>query len=244
VGGGKTTCWCVPQSRRLLAGASPAVAKKEWRYPRWRRWALAGFFVFLILAAVGIVYSPTEDTLKSASDEFDFHRLIARGDDARNRGWYPEALNYYRQALVISREVGHRADEGMALNSIGGVYHDQGLYGQALENYQQALVIAREVGDRAGEGRTLNNIGLVYDGQGLYEQALESFEQALVIVREVGDRAGEGATLNNIGLVYRLQGLYEQALENYQQALVIARDLGLQELERTILDSIERLPDN
>ncbi len=75
------------------------------------------------------------------------------------QGQYDQALNQYRQALVIRREVGDRAGEGTTLNYIGGIHDSQGQYDQALNQYQQALVIAREVGDRTGEGTTLNNIG-------------------------------------------------------------------------------------
>ena len=70
--------------------------------------------------------------------------LNERGLNDYNRGRFPEALNYFQQALVIHREVGNRAGEGTTLNNIGLVYDNQGQYDQALNQYQQALVIVRE----------------------------------------------------------------------------------------------------
>ncbi len=94
--------------------------------------------------------------------------LNSRGVDANDRGRFREALNYFHQALEITRKAGDRVSEGATLNNIGGVYASQGQYDQALENHRQGLVIAREVGNRAGEGASLNNIGEVYRRLGQY----------------------------------------------------------------------------
>jgi tetratricopeptide (TPR) repeat protein len=136
-----------------------------------------------------------EEDLSPSSKAFDLHK---RGSSSYNQGQYEEALNYYQQALVITREVGDRTGEGTTLNNIGAAYQARGQYDQALQNYQQALVIHREVGNRVMEGTILNNIGLVYQARGQYDQALENCQQALVIAREVGDRALEEAVLANI----------------------------------------------
>ncbi len=96
-----------------------------------------------------------------------------------------EALSYYEQALVISREVGDRCGEGKTLNNLGGVYDALGKKQEALAYYEQALVISREVGDRGGEGTTLNNIGILYLEQARYDVALASSLLARDIFEEV-----------------------------------------------------------
>ena len=101
-----------------------------------------------------------------AMKDNDADSLNKRGTDAYRHSQYLDALDYYQQALIITREAGDRAMEGTTLNYIGLVYRALGQYGQALENYQQALDIAREVGNRPGEGATLNNIGAVYQSRG------------------------------------------------------------------------------
>ena len=80
-----------------------------------------------------------------------------------DQGLYDQALEDFRQALVISRDVGNREGEGRTLNNIGLVYHRQGLYDQALENYRQVLLIARELGLRAMEEAVLSNIANLPD---------------------------------------------------------------------------------
>ena len=88
----------------------------------------------------------------------DASHLTKSGLSSYNQGQYRSALNYFQQALVIRREVGDRAGEGVTLSNIGGVYGSRGQYDQALESYQQALVIHREMGDGAREEAILANI--------------------------------------------------------------------------------------
>jgi tetratricopeptide (TPR) repeat protein len=45
-------------------------------------------------------------------------------------------LEKFQQALVIVREIGDKANEGVTLNNIGAVYENLGEYPKALEFYQ------------------------------------------------------------------------------------------------------------
>ena len=81
------------------------------------------------------------------------------------------AIEYYEQALVISREIGDRRGEGTALGNLGIAYADLGEVRRAIEYYEQALVISREIGDRRGEGEPLGNLGNAYAGLGEVRRA-------------------------------------------------------------------------
>jgi CHAT domain-containing protein/tetratricopeptide (TPR) repeat protein len=165
-------------------------------------------------------------------------RLIQEGVQAFNTSQFPVALEKFRTALGIYRQIGNRAREGTTLSNIGLVYQNLGQYSKALETYQQSLVIRREIGDRAGEGSTLNNIGGVYDSLGQYSKAFEYYQQSLAISKEIGDRAVEGTTLNNIGEVYRVLGQYSKALETFQRSLAISKEIGNRAVEGTTLNNI------
>jgi CHAT domain-containing protein/tetratricopeptide (TPR) repeat protein len=194
----------------------------------------------LILASPpAIAQEVTSEERKAEGD-----RLFLQGAQQYRTSQFREALQSLEQALVIYREIGNRAGEGVTLTGIGAVYERTGEYAQALDYYEQALVILRAVGDRAGEGVTLNNIGEVYRSTGEYAQALDYYEQALVIRRAMGDRAGEGRTLNSIGAVYSSTGEYAQALDYYEQALVILRAVGDRAGEGTTLNNIGFAYDN
>ncbi|ESA32197.1 tetratricopeptide tpr-1 repeat-containing protein [Leptolyngbya sp. Heron Island J] len=164
--------------------------------------------------------------------------LTGFGSIADSLGQYSQALDYYEQALVISREIDDRTGEGATLNNIGLTYHNLGQYSQALNYYEQALRIMRETGNPMSEGTTLNNIGGIYDSLGQYSQALDYYEQTLAIFREIGNRTSEGTTLNNIGSIYNGLGQYLQALDYYEQALRIMREIGNRAGEGITLDNI------
>nr|BFE72565.1 hypothetical protein GCM10020092_058660 [Actinoplanes digitatis] len=83
------------------------------------------------------------------------------------------ALDYYQQALPITREVGDRASEATTLNNIGSVHSRLGDRQQALTYYQQALPIRQEVGDRAGEATTRYNIAMIHRAERNLDQAAE-----------------------------------------------------------------------
>ena len=63
-----------------------------------------------------------------------------------------KAIEYYEQALKISREIGDRRGEGNDLGNLGIAYSDLGEPRKAIEYYEQALKIAKEIGDRQNEG--------------------------------------------------------------------------------------------
>ena len=72
------------------------------------------------------------------------------------------ALDYLKQSLAITKEVGDRAGEGDTLNNISQIYHARGDYDTALDYLKQSLTIRKEVGDRAGMCVTLFNIGHIH----------------------------------------------------------------------------------
>jgi CHAT domain-containing protein/Flp pilus assembly protein TadD len=156
-------------------------------------------------------------------------------------GQYSIALNLYKQALAIRKEIGDKVEEGNTLNNIGIVYNQLGQNSQALKYYQQALAVQREASDKAGEGTILNNIGLVYDELGQSSQSLESLNQALGIFKQLGDQSSIGNTLDSIGTVYTSLKQYPQALEFYQQALGFLRKVGNRAGERTTLSNMGSL---
>ena len=59
-----------------------------------------------------------------------------------------KAIEYYKQAMLIHREVGDRRGQAIVLEDIGTAYSGIGDARKAIEYHKQALEIVREVGDR------------------------------------------------------------------------------------------------
>jgi len=146
---------------------------------------------------------------------------IGRGLAARDQGEMQKAIQYFEQALAISRALGNRASESGMLANLGGTYYYLRQHAKAIEYYEQALAISRAMGNRRGEGGMLGDLGRVYESLSQYAKAIEYFERALGIQRAVGDRRGEGATLGNLGGAYNALSQYAKAIEYQEQALQI-----------------------
>ena len=101
-----------------------------------------------------------------------------------------QALENYRQALTIHRELKDRQGEAEDRAPWVRFTLSLGKPDQALENYQQALAINREIKDRRGEAANSTSLGLVYDDLSQYDQALEYDQQALALAR--GDQGPPG----------------------------------------------------
>jgi tetratricopeptide (TPR) repeat protein len=149
----------------------------------------------------------------------------------RRLGETHKAIEYYQQALEISREIGDRVGEGNRLGNLGIAYRRLGEAHKAIEFYKQALEIIREVGDRRLEGYHLGNLGVAFYDLAEIHKAVEYFQQALKISREVDDRRWEGIHLGNLGDAYRQLGEYESAKEHLSQALKIAQEIGAKRAE-------------
>jgi tetratricopeptide (TPR) repeat protein len=151
---------------------------------------------------------------------------------------FDEALETYQQLLNLSREIGHRWNEGNALLSIGGIYQAQNQNDQALAAYQQGAAVFQEVGDYLAQAETLSAMAGMHQEQKQYQPALEKYQQALAIYRDVENRTSEALTLQLIGITYQLLQQYPQALEQLQLALVISRETENHPLEAQTLAAI------
>ena len=196
---------------------------------------------------------PSLDIYRSSSVRDAFPRKSRRGESLVlqvlsttyfNLGQYQQAIDLDEQSLVISRELGDRAEEGRVLKSLGSAYNNLGQYWQAIDLYEQSLVIARGLGNRAEESTALVALGRTYNNLGQYQQAIDLYEQGLTITSDLGDRAGEVNALVALGVVYDDLGQYQQAIDFYKQSLAIASDLGDRAGEGTVLMALGRAYNN
>jgi tetratricopeptide (TPR) repeat protein len=154
----------------------------------------------------------------------DLPQALFRYFDLR-KDW-TDWLTTHQVALVATRRLGNRQDEGRTLNNLGIAYHQMGQFDEALTCHQNAVGIAREVGDRPGEGHALNCVGIVQHRLRRFHEALDCYRQALEISREIDDHYAEGRAMMNLGAVYYGLRQFDESITHHQQALKIHRDLG------------------
>jgi len=151
--------------------------------------------------------------------------LMNLGALASSQADYPQALNFYQQALdILPAEESYGS--AIILNNMGEIYRGLGQPKKALASFQAALPLFEQESDPFAVGITLSNIGAVYHALGDYSQALAFYEKGLAIATEIEDAVGIGQTLLNMGAVYEKLANYSQALQLYNQGLEMMTAIG------------------
>ena len=142
------------------------------------------------------------------------------------------------QALSITRFVGSKRLEAMALISLGEFYLAGGQQRKALEYYVEALAISRAILDRQWEAMSLRNIGTAYLFVGQPQKALDQLQEALSVGRASGDMWGQGDTYRAIGKVYEFTREPKKALAQFQLARTFLNAAGQQTGEANAINDI------
>jgi tetratricopeptide (TPR) repeat protein len=100
-------------------------------------------------------------------------------------GQIQPAIEFYEQALAISREIGDRHGEVVDLNNLGTTHYDLGDKERAIEFYELGLTIAIILDDRRGQAAALFNISFALEESGELEQAIVHAEKALKLFEEI-----------------------------------------------------------
>ena len=169
-----------------------------------------------------------------------YERLLLLLDDDKDRaeislklgtvlkfiGRWEEADSYYRQALMLVSQMGHKHLEARCYLAIGTLARGQGDYPRALEWLEQARIEFAASKESAGLSETLVEIGIVYYHQGNLAPANTHLEESVRLARRLGDRQRMALALHNLGNVAFDQGDYTTTRIRYEESLAIRREIG------------------
>ena len=141
-------------------------------------------------------------------------------------GKWSDAIEFFKNALKLSKEIEEKEWIAKSIFSVGLQYSLQGRYEKAIECYQKQLIICEEIGDKRGISTSAGNLGDVYRYQGNYGKAMECYQKQLIINEDICYKNGISTTFGGMGNVYWNQGNYEKAMECYQKQLIINEEIG------------------
>ena len=144
----------------------------------------------------------------------------------QHRGDYDQALDWYRQALVIFEDLGDRGGIASSYHQLGRIAQFRGDYDQAVDWYRKSLAIEEERGNRARMAASYHQLGMIAEERGDYDQALDWYRQSLAIEEELGNREGIATSFQQLSVLTRKSGDYDKAVDWSRQALTIQEDLG------------------
>jgi len=140
--------------------------------------------------------------------------------------------------LTISREIGDRQVEAIALCILGALRRITGDYSQAADLLEQALTIRREIGNRDGEAEILNHQGALLCTSGDLAKARERHLRALELARGVGNPLEEARALAGTGRCAMAMRIADGPAD-LRKALEIFRRIGAAEaVDLTAVDDL------
>ncbi|WP_335938756.1 AfsR/SARP family transcriptional regulator [Streptomyces sp. PTD5-9] len=138
---------------------------------------------------------------------------------------YPEALDHFEQALLLSEGQGPAYRAG-ATAGLAYVHRLLGHYSSAVLHFENAVELAGQAGNVNCLVYATNGLGVIDLEQGRLEAAVERFTECLRVSRAEGYRPGEAQALRCLGQSHRALGAYPAAADAYRQAVAISTDLG------------------
>lgn len=188
------------------------------------------------LRAAALKLETASELFQQAGDKrWQAMALVGLGRVLNDLGNKATAVERYKEALPLLRDLKERVGVIATLNNIGAAYLYLGETQLALKYLEESLPLIHEEGDKELEANALSNIGVVYANLGDGQTAIKYFGQALPLIRLIKDKHQEATTLNNLGSAYVTSSDNQTALKYFEQALPIAREINDKRIEASIL---------
>jgi predicted ATPase/class 3 adenylate cyclase len=185
----------------------------------WRFWLVRGRYEEgqrSIERALGL--SPTP--LEHAELQYQLGAIvISRGDTARGRAVFQDALDRFRAE-------GQQLGEARSLSALGHVAADAGAWSEAIALYEGAAAVFRRSGERFGLGGVLGDLANTYLRSSSPGEALPLAVESRTIQNEVGNGQGEALALAIEGYAHLGLGRLTEARRALTDATRVAHRLG------------------
>jgi DNA-binding CsgD family transcriptional regulator len=129
----------------------------------------------------------------------------------------------YQEALTMSRELGDRRGEAIALSSIGHVVRVRGEYQVARGWFEEARQLFEALGDQHWLAQIYQELGVAAFYEGDLATARGLYEASLAIYKALGDESRIVGALGDLGEVAFLEGDFGKARGLLRASLEMAR---------------------
>jgi tetratricopeptide (TPR) repeat protein len=129
---------------------------------------------------------------------------------------------YAQQALRLSKNLGWKKGEVLALKAIGSNYWEKAEYLKCQDYFLQARDIALELNDPAILSIAYHALAISYLPLGNTEKGIEYLQKALAIEQQLANPSRLMSIYHNLGDIYEGKQDYHKALSYYEKSLPAA----------------------
>jgi tetratricopeptide (TPR) repeat protein len=203
-------------------------------------------FKILSLNMLGVAYR-RKDAIKTALDYNQQALEIAEGVAIKTKhvkrsinvalnsignlyqtlGQYDLAIDQFRRALELEKELNNKL--GLAINNqnIGDCYEQKEELDVALEYYRKSLAYNEDINSSYGRVICKNSIARIYTKQGMPNAALVIFEPLHEQALKIGDNFITSSVFINTGYAQTAIGEYALAKKNIREGLKLAQESNM-----------------
>jgi len=135
---------------------------------------------------------------------------------------YPQAVEYYSQAVDVAGELKDLSRVGKMYNDLSIAYEHLGDLSRSRVFAQKAITIHELLHDRLSVARAENNLGLVLFRQGQIDQAREHLNRSLGICDEMGVEVGKSHVLLSLAEIDLVDHDPDGAVRRIHEALALS----------------------
>lgn len=182
--------------------------------------------IILLIAISKFTYSQTNDSLKlilnKTTDKQKKIELLLELSNYFSNNYLDSALFYCEEARDLSKKLGLKEKEGIALKLEGNIYFRKGDFDLVEQKYKAALDLFLKEKNIKEAGNIFNNLGLFYQKRSRKKEAFEVLEKALNIFEESANEPLKSGVLINLALLHFREGNYPETEMFLNAALEIA----------------------
>ena len=152
--------------------------------------------------------------------------LIKAGDKTRLAYANREAINLYRQAEELARQLDRPQDHVVITQGLGDVLFHVGQYDEALASYERALQTCKDLTSEicTRQADLHRRIGAVHEKRSQYDAALASCAQGIELLSPDCEQTVEMARLLTLRCrIYQKQGQFDAAIADGEHGLSILK---------------------
>ncbi|MEM7124930.1 MAG: BTAD domain-containing putative transcriptional regulator [Chloroflexota bacterium] len=173
--------------------------------------------------------------------EEELHGLGELSKCTRRRGDYDQTKAIAQRCESLSRQLGSRLGQIMALTTVAVTAADEGDYNLAEDAGKKVVDFYRHLNDTANLTMTQSNLANTYIRQKKFKEAKPLLEEAYSLAQKEGNLFSIVMTGTNLSSVASGLGDDEQAERYAQEALSQAKEIGNQRWAGTNLNQLSRL---